>query len=209
VALRVAILLFDEVEVLDFAGPFEVFSIAGARSGAPSFNVETVALQDGPITARGGLKIIPTHTAAQLPPADILVVPGGYGTRPQLHNPAMIAFLQKHSAACQLTLSVCTGSLLLAKAGLLDGLGATTHAGAMSELTAMAGTFRVFPEARIVDSGHVVTSTGISAGIEMSLYMVARLVGVELADEAARFMHYDWHFRPADQMGIVVLSPAA
>jgi len=189
--LATAIVLFDEVEVLDFAGPFEVFSVAGRRSGLEPFTVFTVAEHGRPVLARNGLSINCKHTFADCPALDILVVPGGYGTRRQLENPAMLQWLSRQGRSVQYLLSVCTGALLLAAAGLIDGLAATTHFLAVDELRALATRSEIRAGARIVDNGRVVLSSGVSAGIDMSLHMVSRILGPELATEAARYMEYE------------------
>ncbi|MEO8028514.1 MAG: DJ-1/PfpI family protein [Bryobacteraceae bacterium] len=189
---RVAIFLFDEVEVLDFAGPFEVFAVTGQRPGPAPFEVVTVAAQEGPVRARNGLIVSPGYTFATLPPPEIIVIPGGYGTRPLVHDEGVIAWIQKMAGGAELTLSVCTGALLLAKAGLLEGKGATTHWGALDLLRELGPATRVVENTRFVDSGTVITSAGISAGIDMSLHVVARLLGLEQARETARYMEYRW-----------------
>ena len=190
--MRVGIFLFDEVEVLDFAGPFEVFSIAGRRDNLEPFEVFTVAERPEPVLARNGLSINPRYTFADCPPPDILVVPGGFGTRREMKNPAVVTWVRTTSWASQITFSVCTGSLVLAMAGLLEGLEATTHHLALDELKAVAPNTRVQPDQKVVDTGRIVTSGGISAGINGALSLVARLMGEEYAVEAARYMEYDW-----------------
>lgn len=190
--LRVAILLFDEVEVLDFAGPFEVFSVARTEGGDLAFEVVTVALRPGPVVARNGLTILPACTPDGLGAIDILVVPGGFGTRRELHNGAMLDFLRTASASAGLTLSVCTGALMLGAAGLLEGKGATTHWAAMDELSALTCGAELHPEARVVDNGPLVTAAGVSAGIDAALHVVARVHGEATARTTARYMQYDW-----------------
>jgi transcriptional regulator GlxA family with amidase domain len=201
---NVAILIFNEVEVLDFAGPFEVFSIAGKRDGSNPFNVYTVA-ETTPVSARNALSINPHYTLGNCPPPDILIVPGGggyradgtpFGTRKEINNQLLLDWIEQCSQSTEKLLSVCTGALLLAKIGLLNGRVATTHKGAIAQLTDMLtasnppGT--VHPEARIADNGAIVLSGGISAGIDMSLYVVAQLLGLEKAVETASYMEYDW-----------------
>lgn len=190
--LRVAILLFDDVEVLDFAGPFEVFAVARLDSGEAAFEVVTVALRSGPVVARHDLTILPTCTPDRLGPVDILVVPGGLGTRRELHNPALIDFVRATSEAAGLTMSVCTGALLLGAAGLLAGRAATTHWAAMHELAALDCGAELCPDARIVDNGPLITSAGVSAGIDAALHIVARVCGEAAARETARYLDYDW-----------------
>jgi transcriptional regulator GlxA family with amidase domain len=188
---NVAVLVFDEVEVLDFAGPFEVFTITGLRDGPAPFQVYTVAEKLDPVHARNHLTVIPRFSFGEAPPPDILVVPGGYGTRPLLERDAVLDWIRTTADRAELVLSVCTGSLLLAKAGLLEGLGATTHFSAFEELEELAPGTRVERGKRFVDNGKVITSAGVSAGIDMSFHVVGRLLGDETAREAARYMEYD------------------
>lgn len=193
---NVAILIFDEVEVLDFCGPFEVFSVAGGRDDAPPpFRVYTVAQSGRPVIARNHLSVNPAHTLADCPPPDILLVPGGYGTRREMHNPVLLDWIERRAQNTELLLSVCTGALLLAKAGLLEGLSATTHHLAIDLLRETAPNTRVLASERIVDNGRVILSAGVSAGIDMSLYVVSRLLGEPQAEETARYMEYDWSER--------------
>ncbi|HEX6600491.1 MAG TPA: DJ-1/PfpI family protein [Gemmatimonadaceae bacterium] len=189
---RVQILLFDDVEVLDFAGPFEVFGVTGLRPGPAPFKVETVGLSSAPIRARNGLQVQPTLAMRDAGPCDVLVVPGGYGTRREMHNEAVLDWIRGQAEKAKVVLSVCTGSLILARVGLLDGLDATTHHLAFDELAAASSSTRVHRGRRIVDNGHVVTSAGISAGIDASLHVVARLLGHHVATETAEYMEYDW-----------------
>jgi transcriptional regulator GlxA family with amidase domain len=190
---NVAILIFDEVEVLDFCGPFEVFGVTGLRSGDEHpFHVYTVAEKVGPVSARNGLSVNPAYTVAECPPPDILLVPGGYGTRRQIHNEMLVNWVKAQAERVELLLSVCTGALVLAKAGLLEGLSATTHCAAFDELKVLAPNTTLCPNERYVDNGKIILSAGISAGIDMSLYVVARLLGEEQANETARYMQYDY-----------------
>ena len=131
---RVLILIFDDAEVLDVFGPYEVFAAAGrgAAGEPPPFEVQLVAEQPGPVTLRHGLSVNPHFTLRDAPAADILVVPGGQGTRREMHNPQLTDWIAKRAAAAELVASVCTGALLLGRAGILDGLLATTHHGAIS-----------------------------------------------------------------------------
>jgi transcriptional regulator GlxA family with amidase domain len=190
---NVAILIFDEVEVLDFCGPFEVFGVTGLRAqGERPFRVYTVAESAGPVLARNGLSVNPTYTIADCPPPDLLLLPGGQGTRREIHNEALINWIRDQAGRVELLLSVCTGALLLARAGLLEGLAATTHFGAVDELKALAPNTRLCPDERYIDNGKIVLSAGVSAGIDMSLYVVQRLLGAEQARETARHMQYDY-----------------
>ncbi|HEY9282819.1 MAG TPA: DJ-1/PfpI family protein [Pyrinomonadaceae bacterium] len=189
---NVAILIFDDVEVLDFCGPFEVFSVAGRRSGLNPFNVYTVAQNPGPVAARNNFSVNPAHTLSDCPRPDVLLVPGGYGTRREMHNEALTGWIARRAAEVELLLSVCTGALLLARAGLLEGLSATTHHGAFDLLREVAPNTAVLESERVVDNGKIILSAGISAGIDMSLYAVGRLLGEEQAEETAAYMEYDW-----------------
>ncbi len=189
---NIAILIFDEVEVLDFCGPFEVFSVTGKREGLSPFNVFTVAETDRPVIARNGLSVNPAYTVSDCPDPHILIVPGGYGTRREMENEALLAWIGRRAVAAELVLSVCTGALLLAKAGLLDGLSATTHHDAIGLLRDIAPHTRVLDSHRVVDNGKVILSAGISAGLDMSLHVVGRLLGLHQANETAAYMEYDW-----------------
>jgi transcriptional regulator GlxA family with amidase domain len=194
---NVGIFVFDDVEVLDFAGPFEVFSrvrlepgVASRRSddSAP-FHVFTVAARPEPVTATGSLMIQPAHTFADTPRIDLLIVPGGFGTRPLLEDPSAIEWIRKIAGSAQQTMSVCTGSLLLAKAGLLTGRRATTHWGALELLGSLDPSIRVEHSVRAVHDG-IHSSAGVSAGIDMALDVVEQLHGREVADETARYIEY-------------------
>lgn len=189
---RVSLLVFDEAEVLDVAGPFEVFSVAGRRHGLEPFEVALIAERAGPVRLRNGFTIQPHFTLADAPAPDILVIPGGYGTRREIDNPALVAWLRDAGGRVELLLSVCTGALLLAKAGLLDGLDATTHHLTYALLRELAPKARVREGERFVDNGRVVVAGGVSAGIDMALHVVERLLGTELAEETAAYMEYHW-----------------
>jgi transcriptional regulator GlxA family with amidase domain len=196
---QVAILLFNEIEVLDFAGPFEVFGVAGLRSGDRPFQVFTVA-ERGPVYARNGLSINPTFLLNDHPKPDVLVIPGGggilpdgtpFGSRREVNNSAVISWIRRHAESAEIVLSVCTGAFLLAKAGLLDGLTATTHFKAADGLRELAPNTTLAMHERWVDNGQIITSAGISAGIDASLHVVGRLLGNEAADETAAYMQYE------------------
>ena len=193
----VGILIFDDVEVLDFAGPFEVFSrtrlVAGADSrrsddSAP-FDTFTVARSRDVVTAIGGLRVIPHHSWADAPAIDILVVPGGFGTRALLNDEATLAWIRETAARSAQVTSVCTGALLLAKAGLLSRRRATTHWAGLDLLASLDPTIQVQRDMRVVSDG-VVTSAGVSAGIDMAFAIVERLCGRAVADETAHYIEY-------------------
>ena len=193
--LVVGIYLFDEVEVLDFGGPFEVFSTASRLyPGTPKpFQVITIGLGSPSIIARGGLRVHASHTTESHPHIDVLVIPGGVVSA-QLERPEVIDWIALNAPRSTLTASVCTGALLLAKAGLLDGKTVTTHWEDIPDLRAMFPKVSVVENQRWVDAGQIVTSGGISAGIDMSLYLVARLADRELAVRAAHQMEFDWQY---------------
>ena len=186
----VAILLFDEIEVLDFAGPFEVFAVTDELSDYQLFRVVTVAEEKRAIRARNGLSVNPDHAMADCPRPDILIVPGGIGTRPLLHNAAVLAWISSVNATAEIVASVCTGSIVLGRAGLLDGLKATTHHECFDLLRQNAPRTAIVETDRFLDNGRILTAAGISAGIDMSLYLVARLHGAATAEKTARYMEY-------------------
>lgn len=194
--LTFGILVFDQVEVLDLGGPFEVFSTAGrlARTPAdePLLRVVTIAAAARPVRARGGLKVVPDHTLDEDPPFDVLVIPGGVTTAVE-EDAQVIDWLARRHETSALTFSICTGAFLLAATGALNGRPATTHWEDQDELASRWPDVRVRRDVRWVDDGDIVTSAGISAGIDASLHIVGRLHGVELADRTARQMEYGWN----------------
>jgi transcriptional regulator GlxA family with amidase domain len=189
---NLAILIFDDVEVLNFCGPFEVFSVASRFTEPPAFDVFTIAEKPRPIVTRGGLSVNPHHCVADCPRPNLLLIPGGQGTRREMNNPALIDWINDRSHEAELVLSVCTGALLLAKAGTLDGLEATTHHGAIDLLRQTAPKTIIHTDRRFVDNGQVICSAGIAAGIDMSLHVVGRLLGKEVAEKTAKQMEYPW-----------------
>ncbi|PJF44404.1 MAG: AraC family transcriptional regulator [Phototrophicales bacterium] len=191
-SIQVAILIFDEVEVLDFAGPFEVFAITSQDSPNKPFDVYLVAEEMRPIRARHGFSVNPHYTLETCPTPDIVLVPGGKGSRIAKERPAILNWVRHHAQQNKLTLSVCTGALILGRAGILDGLSATTHWTAFDLLAENAPKTNVQRNIRFIDNGQVITSAGVSAGIDMSLYVVARLCGIDVAQETAREMEYTW-----------------
>jgi transcriptional regulator GlxA family with amidase domain len=188
---NVAILIFDDVEVLDFAGPFEVFALTDELCHHEPFHTFTVATAPGSVRARNGLKVVPDFTLENCPPPHVLVIPGGSGTRPLLNKPALLEWLRTKARTAEIVMSVCTGALVLAKAGLLDGLRITTHHTALDLLRELAPTAIVDPSSRFHDHGKIITSAGISAGLDASLHVVARLLGPAAAETTARQMEYE------------------
>ena len=191
----VGILVFPDVEVLDFCGPFEVFSAArldeARRREEPSpYDVVLVAESVDVVMTTGGLKVVPDHTTSNCPPLDVLVVPGGWGTRREMTNDRLIAWIAERGRRAETLASVCTGSMLLGKAGLLDGKRATTHWKALDWMRDAFPAVTVMDDRHIVKDGDVLTSAGISAGIDLALRVVARHHGEPVARETARHMEY-------------------
>ena len=194
---NVGILIFDDVEVLDFAGPFEVFSRTRLTPGADSrrsdasapFEVFTVARTPSPVRATGGLQVVPQYAFASAPRIDLLVVPGGFGTRALMSDEEILGWIRRVAAQARTVTSVCTGSLLLTNAGLLQGKRATTHWGALDLLASLDGGVKVERELRVVDDG-VITSAGVASGIDMAFYVVETLFGRAVADETAHYIEY-------------------
>ena len=192
---RVGILVFPNVEVLDFCGPFEVFSVTrlneDARREEPSpFEVLLVAERKDTVVATGGLKVVPDVTLETCPPLDILVVPGGWGTRTEINNERLVKWIGERGREVETLTSVCTGSMLLGKAGLLDGRRATTHWRALPWMRESFPSVTVEEKLHVVEDGHVVTSAGISAGIDMALRIVIRYFGAAVGLATARNMEY-------------------
>lgn len=185
-----AILIFDDVDVLDFAGPFEVFSVTNELSDYSLLKVYTVAREKAPVTARNGLSVNPDYSINEAPQPDILIVPGGSGTRPILQQQEILTWIKQMSQSAEKVLSVCTGALLLAKVGLLNGLKCTTHHSAFELLGKIVPDTEIVRDVRFVDNGKVITAAGISAGIDMSLYVIEMLYGKETAQHTTEYMEY-------------------
>lgn len=189
----VGILLFDDVEVLDFAGPYEVLSVTEGENTDKLFNVVTISEKGQLIRARNGLKVEPDYHFDNHPELDIVVVPGGYGAREvESKNPVVVEWVKQQNDRVQKMTSVCTGSFILGEAGLLDGKSATTHWTALDRMEKAFPNVTVKRDVKFVDQGHLITSAGISAGIEMALHLVAVLYGKETAANTAKHMEYDW-----------------
>lgn len=197
---NIGIMIFDEVEVLDFAGPYEVFSQTRLSAGVESrssgetapFTVFTVAKTETAIRARGGLSINPDYSFSSAPAIDLLLVPGGLGTRALLEDEESLNWIKQLSDQATRLASVCTGTLLLAKLGLLKNKKATTHWAALDLLISIDDSISIQAGQRYVDDG-IITSAGVSAGMDMSLAIVQQLHGAEVAEDTARFMEYRWN----------------
>jgi transcriptional regulator GlxA family with amidase domain len=194
---RAGIVVFEDIEVLDFSGPFEVFAAtrldeARRREEPSPFEVLLVAENHAPVVTAGGMKVIPRHSFASCPRLDILVVPGGWGTRRELHNPAMLTWLRLRAPEVETLTSVCTGALLLGAAGLLDGRRATTHWRSLDWLRESFPEVTAVYDQHVVEDGHILTSAGIAAGIDLALKVVARYHGETVARATARHMEYPY-----------------
>jgi transcriptional regulator GlxA family with amidase domain len=184
---NVAIVVYDGVEILDFAGPMEVFTAAGNGS----FRVYTVAASRAPVLSQGVLTIQPDFSVEDSPAPDILVLPGGQ-SRGFTRSEAGMAWVRKVAAKNELSMSVCSGAFILAQLGLLDGKVATTHWGAVPRLRSAFPRVQVRTDVRFVDAGRIVTTAGVSAGVDGALHVVRRLLGDDVAWETARYMQYAW-----------------
>ncbi len=190
----VGILLFDDVEVLDFAGPFEVLSVTSFkdRDDRKPFKVETVSETGELIAARNGLQVLPSYSFENAPAFDIIIIPGGPGARlTEIHNEKLMEWIKQQNKTAELVASVCTGALLLAKAGLLDGKKATTHWASYDNFAETFPKVEVVRGVKFVDEGRIVSSGGISAGITMAFHLVERLVGADEKAITAKRMEYD------------------
>jgi transcriptional regulator GlxA family with amidase domain len=190
---RVGILLFNEVEVLDFAGPFEVFSLATHPGcNVKLFTVKTVAQTKEIIKARNGLQVVPDLSFDEKPEFDILIIPGGYGAeRIEINNTILLDWLREQLGYVDIMASVCTGAFLLAEAGLLNDKEATTHWMDIDRLEQEFARIRVKRNVKFVDQGQIITAGGISAGINMSFHIISRLVGKDVSRFTAKRMEYD------------------
>lgn len=187
-SLTIGILLFDDVEELDFVGPFEVF--AGMRQATGSGQVVLIAEQEGPVTCANGMRVLPDHGFDDAPALDVLLVPGGQGTRREVSNPRLIAWIRKAGEAATWVTSVCTGALLLHEAGFARGKRVTTYWGFVEQLRAR-GDVEVLDGPRFVRDGQLVTSAGVSAGIDMALWLVGQLHSPGLARKVQRGIQYE------------------
>jgi transcriptional regulator GlxA family with amidase domain len=187
----IGILLFDGTEELDAVGPWEVLSYWTLNFPEDDWAVTTFSRGGSPIRCAKGLAITPVHSYASLPALDVLLYPGGQGTRPHLRDNAQLEWVRRQRETVPLLTSVCTGSLVYAGAGLLAGRPATTHWGALDELRALDASIEVREQDRYVDDGDIITSSGVSAGIDMALYLIVRLVGAERARQVKRGIQYD------------------
>lgn len=191
--LNVAIYIYDNAEVLDFSGPFEVFSTASRLSKPEGiFNVFLLAQDNAQVNARGGFNVIPSYSFVKHPEIDILIIVGGIHTE-ELKKPSVINWVSNTAVNAKIVASVCTGAFILAKAGLLSNLKVTTHWKDIEDLKKSFPDLTVVDSQRWVDQGKYVTSGGISAGIDMSLHLVSKLSNMTLAEKTAQQMEYNWN----------------
>lgn len=188
--LNIGIFLFNDVELLDFAGPYEVFSVATDLQDNALFNVFTITEDGGGIRSVNGLRVMPDYDFKNHPQIDVLVVPGGNGTKIEMTKDTVLQWLKEQYTHSQITMSVCSGTRLLGKIGLLDNLKITTHHEVIADMKMIVPTAMIEENVKFVDNGKILTSAGISAGIELSLYVVAKLFGKEVANKAAVYMEY-------------------
>lgn len=186
--LTIGILLFNGVEELDFVGPWEVFKVATQEEDRGQ--VLSIAQQREPVLCAKGMRVLPDHTLDDHPPLDVLLVPGGMATREEVKNERVLEWLRKTAPGCRWVTSVCTGSMLLLASGVAKGKRITTHWGAIEQLRQM-GDSEVVEGPRFVRDGNLVTSAGVSAGIDMALWLVGQLFGVPHARYTQRWMQYD------------------
>ena len=206
---NVAIVLYNGVEVLDFAGPAEVFQAAsgfGARGEERAFNVYTVSRTKAPIVSQGFIDVVPDYSIEDSPKPDILILPGG-GTGSVISDPVWMAWVVKVAGDSENVLTVCTGAFVAGRAGLLEGIEATTWYNAVPRLAEEFPKARVQAGKRFVDSGKVITTAGVSAGIDGSLHFVARTLGRYVADRTAEYMEYKWSPESYHSARYAMLNP--
>jgi transcriptional regulator GlxA family with amidase domain len=185
-----AILLFNDAEVLDFAGPFEVFNSANLMYGETIFNVYTIAEKKGAVSARNNFKIIPDYSLDDCPPPEILIIPGGIGRKTEMNNPSLLSWIKEKFIELEFLLSVCTGSFIVGKTGLLEGMEATTHHYSYEEFERTFPKIKLVKNAKYIDNGKIITAAGVSSGVNMSLYLVGRLFGEELKQKTAEHIEF-------------------
>lgn len=191
--INIGIFLFNDIELLDFAGPYEVFSVTSELNQYELFQVFTITQDGSSIKSVNGLKVIPDYSFSNHPPIDLLIIPGGVGTRNEMEKEPVLNWIRQNHESAEITLSVCSGAILLGKLGLLDHLESVTHHEVISHLREIAPETLINPEKRFIDNGRIMTSAGISAGIDLSLHVVEKLYGVEIRNKTVTYMEYgDW-----------------
>lgn len=202
---NVGIFLFDNVELLDFAGPYEVFSVTAELNDFKLFKVFTLSRDGLVIKSVNGLKVVPDYSFDNHPPIDILIIPGGVGTKVEMEKEEVIKWLQDNHQTTKVTMSVCSGARILGRAGLLDGIECTTHHEVIEHLRHIAPLAKINPDCRFTDNGKTCTSAGISAGIDLSLHLVEKLSEAGIAQKTKTYMEYgDWRTYPEPTVGAVI-----
>jgi transcriptional regulator GlxA family with amidase domain len=190
--MNVGIYIYDDAEVLDFSGPFEVFSVASRFLGdSEKFNVFLISEKSPTVTARGNYQINSHYTFKNVPQTDVLIVVGGVHTE-EVKKTAVIDWIKEQSKNTKIVASVCTGAFLLAEAKIITNHTVTTHWEDIPDLRKDYPTLNVVEDVRWVDEGNIITSAGISAGIDMSLHLISRIKGLDLANKTAKQMQFDW-----------------
>jgi transcriptional regulator GlxA family with amidase domain len=187
---NVGIFLFNDIELLDFAGPYEVFSVTAELNDYNLFKVFTITQDGREIKSVNGLKVIPDYNFTNHPPIDILVIPGGVGTKTEMLNERVLNWLRQHYEASKITMSVCSGARLLGKLGLLDNTDVTTHHEVIEHLQEIAPLARIKENIRFIDNGKLMTSAGISAGIDLAFHVVEKLYGQDTRNKTIIYMEY-------------------
>jgi transcriptional regulator GlxA family with amidase domain len=187
-----AIYLYDEAEILDFTGPYEVFTASNRESGSKLFKVYTVTQTGSTVTASGGLRIVPEYSIFECPKPDIILIPGGAGRRFEMNNTVVLEWIKEQFPSIELLLSVCTGAFITANTGLLNGLKATTHHRSYDEFEKTFPDIELVRNVKYIDNGRTILSGGISSGINMTLYAISRLYGKDLANRVSGRMEFDY-----------------
>lgn len=188
--LNIAIFIFDDVETLDFCGPLEVFSAANFVVEKPLFNVFTIAEDKKPVTTINGLSVNPDYSLRDTPLPDLLVIPGGEGTKDIIENKRVMAQLEVWHQKAQHTLTVCSGARIAARAGWLKNRQFSTHHTVYEEISAMEPLATPCPDLRYTDNGRLLTSAGVSAGTDLSFYLLEKIAGTTTANKTAKYMEY-------------------
>lgn len=187
----IGILLFDDVELLDFAGPYEVFSVANELNDLRLFNIFTISETGLAIRSVHGMKVLPDYSIHNCPSIDILVIPGGEGSRKVIGNEGLMEWIQATVEKTEISFSVCSGARVLAKLGLLENKAFTTHHLVVEDVLSLSRGGKANPGKRFVDNGRIMTSAGISAGIDLALYVVEKLHGRLVKENTSAYMEYD------------------
>lgn len=187
---NVGIYLFNKVELLDFAGPYEVFSTTSELNDHKVFKVFTISEDGGAIKSVNGLIVIPDYSFDNHPKIDILIIPGGEGTKNEIKKKKVMEWVNKTQGSAEIMATVCSGARIPAVLGLLDGLEATTHQSVIDDVKKLAPNVTIDHTKRFIDNGKIMTSGGISAGIDLSLHIVKKLCGEDTAQKTMEYMEY-------------------